>query len=418
MAHSSLRYGGGVNDLRTGFLKLCGRLQKKEVVIVNADPKKVSEILLASDTKGTFIEHLIATPAWRPILSTESVDGPVWEELSEKFKIIMARLRWRERLSPICERHTKDLQRKMEEFPDAQINAEEISLLSLRILFELLFETQISKEDEAIFYRASLEWRKEIAMKGQGNPIGKKAFWDRLLEIVQQSRFKDDLAFDSNPEFWLSAFAQPFLISPQINISDIMVATFHFLRLDPSALTQAQRWASEGDKAKLGAILLEAIRLKHPFPILEREVRAGSRIGGIALQAKTQFFVLLDQFQQDSAFKPERWLPGAPENPYHALPFGAGPRMCIGKPIAMEILTHVLKVFLTDYPLEKIQPQQGHLYSGRNNDKNAGFKETVYQLKTVLKGLWRSWRLGHQAEKVTQVPTCPWKKTMQFLGSR
>ncbi|KAE8743189.1 Cytochrome P450 CYP12 [Frankliniella occidentalis] len=55
-------------------------------------------------------------------------------------------------------------------------------------------------------------------------------------------------------------------------------------------------------------------------------------------------------FPRAKEFLPERWLPGAPDlkckNPFAYLPFGFGPRMCVGRRFAdLEIETIVAKVF-------------------------------------------------------------------------
>ena len=392
---TSLRYGGGAFDARTVLIRIFCFLQRKKAVILRSDPRRCGEILAASATKGTFIEHLFAIPAWHPIYSIESTDGPLWEQLSQDFKKLMGVIGWRERLTPLTRQHAGSL--------TGLVDAEAISRLVARILFELLFCKAISSDDETLFYQASLEWRKEIALKGKANVLVKSAFWNRLAELVADSPFKDGLdSYKADPACWLSLFAQPFLISPQINVSDIFVTVFHYLRANPASMEAAMGWAAQDDKARLGGVVLESIRLRHPFPILEREV------------ADTQFFIVLDRFEQDQRFDPERWLQAPSENPYYSIPFAAGPRMCVGKPIAMELLVELLKVFLLDFSPEQIQPQRGHLYSGRDNDLRRYKGEFRYQAGVFLRGLWRSLILGQRgartAPSTPPASGCPWKK--------
>ena len=64
--------------------------------------------------------------------------------------------------------------------------------------------------------------------------------------------------------------------------------------------------------------------------------------------------------------------------------------MCIGKPIAMELMVELLLVLLTDFEFERIEPNQGHLYSGRDNDGGESFRETLYQLRVMLRAVWES----------------------------
>ena len=384
---TSMRYGGGAIDARSALMRLFGILQRKKIVILDSNPKLCGEILAASDTKGTFLEHLFATPAWHPLYSIESMDGERWEQLARDFKKLMGQIGWRERLTPLTHKHAQTLV--------GVVDSEAIAKLVVRILFELLFETPMSAEDETLFYQASLEWRKEIAVKGEANSKIKQDFWSRLTHLVADSKFKDGLdSYKSDPSCWLSLFAQPFLISPQINISDIFVTVFHYLKADTKLLDQAKKWAAEGDKARLDGIILEAIRLKHPFPILERELKKDLTAHGEHYTSGTHIFILLDRFKQDQDFDPERWLQSAADNPYHSIPFAAGPRMCVGKPIAMELLVEILKILLLQFSIENVQPQLGHLFSGRDNDGKETKGESRHQAKIFSRALWKSFRMG------------------------
>ncbi len=403
----SLRYGGGALDARSALMKLFGLIQRKKVIILNSDPELCGEILSASDTKGSFLEQLIATPAWHPIYSIESMDGERWQNLANDFKKVLNRLQWRARLNPLIQKQMKVLKASVEESESKCIDAETLSRTVVRILYELLFEHSISKTDETLFYRAAEEWKKEIAVKGLADPGIKTEFWSQLQERVAASRFKEGLeTYEQDPAAWLSVFAQPFLISPQINIGDIFVSIFHFLRADPLLLKQACEWARLKDRPLLEGIVLEAIRLKHPFPILERELKADFESGDHRFFRGTQVFILLDQFKQDQKFQPERWLMPTAQNPYAALPFASGPRMCIGKPIALELLCELLASFLTDFSLEQLRPEFGHRFSGRNNDQSATLGETWYQIRVFARALGRSFRL-RSAPKPSQ---CPWSR--------
>ncbi|MBC7387266.1 MAG: cytochrome P450 [Cryobacterium sp.] len=407
-AEISLRYGRGAFDLRSALIRMLGVLQKKRVVILDDQPRLCSAVLAASDRKGSFIESLFATPAWKPIYSIESMDGEIWEQLSRDFRKLMSVIQWRENLPLIAKSHLEKMQDRTQSDPTFVIGAEEISRVVLRILYRLLFENEISPEDESLFYQASLTWRKEIALKGRADPKIKNAFWKRLEEIVASSSFHEGLeSYRSDPARWLSLFAQPFLISPQINIADIFVSIFSYLRRDPEEWERSKQAARESNRSYLDGIVLEAIRLKHPFPVLERELKKDLKFEGKSYQSGTQFFILMDQLKQDPEFKPSRWDLPASENPYHHLPFAAGPRMCVGKPIALELMFEILKTFLISIPDSQIEPGMGHLYSGRDNDGSEGAAELKYQAEVFSKAIWQSFRIGRRVRKVKSEGGCP-----------
>lgn len=58
-------------------------------------------------------------------------------------------------------------------------------------------------------------------------------------------------------------------------------------------------------------------------------------------------------FPDPDAFTPDRWLKISP-SPYAYLPFGAGPRMCIGAPMAMMILKTALPTILKRFKVSAI----------------------------------------------------------------
>jgi hypothetical protein len=53
-------------------------------------------------------------------------------------------------------------------------------------------------------------------------------------------------------------------------------------------------------------------------------------------------------------------------------------------------------------PLEQIQADHGHRYSGRNNDGKEGLGESLYQLRKFLGALWRSFQIGRSGYRAQQ----------------
>ena len=97
-----------------------------------------------------------------------------------------------------------------------------------------------------------------------------------------------------------------------------------------------------GSLPYLRAVLAESIRLRPPAWAMGRQAMAPHEIAGITLPAGSVVVVSPWVLHHDErwwpdahAFSPDRWLEPDPERPRHAyLPFGGGPRMCIGEGFA------------------------------------------------------------------------------------
>ena len=90
------------------------------------------------------------------------------------------------------------------------------------------------------------------------------------------------------------------------------------------------------------AVISESIRLRPPAWALGRTAVAGHRANGYMIDQGSIVVVspwLLHHdprwWPEPEAFRPERWLVDDPERPRYAfVPFGGGPRVCIGEPFA------------------------------------------------------------------------------------
>jgi cytochrome P450 len=129
------------------------------------------------------------------------------------------------------------------------------------------------------------------------------------------------------------------------------------------------------------AVVMEALRLYPPAYIIGRETTEDCEIGGFPVPAGTTVFTspwVLHRdpryFEAPEEFRPERWLDGLakrlPRGAY--LPFGAGPRVCIGQSFAMMEATLLLATIasrfrvvvdaereVTPFPSITLRPQGG-----------------------------------------------------------
>lgn len=121
----------------------------------------------------------------------------------------------------------------------------------------------------------------------------------------------------------------------------------------PLDTTDPARWA--GLLPWTEAVIKESLRLYPSAPVLARTSREWDMVNGLPVPAKTDVIVstwLLhrqrDIWSEPDAFRPERFFgDAAAEIPRDAyLPFGLGPRVCIGARFAMMEMVIVLACLL------------------------------------------------------------------------
>lgn len=102
-------------------------------------------------------------------------------------------------------------------------------------------------------------------------------------------------------------------------------------------------------------VLKESMRLYPPVPIMSRQAVADSALGGHAIRAGTSIVLPIyamhrhaRRWENADAFEPARFAPAreAALPRYQYLPFGAGPRICIGMAFAMLEATAILATLL------------------------------------------------------------------------
>ena len=152
-----IRYG----DAREYYLRaICAKYMTKCVYVNKIDMELITQVLTSTE-KGDFIERRIATPAWFPIISLESCDGEQWIRTKRNFMTFwnVVSLKNIDLIVTSCCKKT--------EFLDSV----QISKIAVFCFCNKIFNYNLSETELDILYKASLEWRKDIAMKGYGNML-------------------------------------------------------------------------------------------------------------------------------------------------------------------------------------------------------------------------------------------------------
>jgi cytochrome P450 len=119
--------------------------------------------------------------------------------------------------------------------------------------------------------------------------------------------------------------------------------------------------AEAQESTYLDCVVKESLRILPPVVFaLRRMARAGTILGHALTEGTNVYpgiYVTHHQaetFAEPERFLPERWLANS-VSPYAYLPFGAGPRMCLGTAFSLQLFKIVVPAFLSRFRLA-LQP--------------------------------------------------------------
>lgn len=140
------------------------------------------------------------------------------------------------------------------------------------------------------------------------------------------------------------------------------------------------------------AVVLESMRLFPPAYVIGRQALAPFELGGYRIAAGDQLLIAQwalhrnpQWFQDPASFVPERWLGDLEQTlPAHVyLPFGGGPRICIGQHFAMMEAVLCLATLAQRVSLQAVPGQSRELSPAVTLRPRHGLKVTVRRLGNV-----------------------------------
>jgi cytochrome P450 len=130
-------------------------------------------------------------------------------------------------------------------------------------------------------------------------------------------------------------------------LSGLLAAAWFLLGQAPEveAALHAELDSGAEERPLLRAILREALRLYPPLPLIARVASRATEVAGRPLPPGSIAFVApwlvhrhAGNWEAPDEFRPARFLPGAPTPaPFTYLPFGLGPRHCVGEAFTMRV---------------------------------------------------------------------------------
>ncbi|MFT5998284.1 MAG: cytochrome P450 [Neolewinella sp.] len=194
---------------------------------------------------------------------------------------------------------------------------------------------------------------------------------DDLLQMLLDSRYEDD--GQPMPDQQLVDEIIILFAAGHETSANALAWTIWLLLRHPEALAKVRAEITEVegegainfDNARqltyLTQVMEESMRLYPPAWITDRVALGPDKAGGFDIQQGTSigiFFYGLhrnpEYWEDPDAFRPERMTPEAKKarQPFCFLPFGGGPRLCIGNHFAMLEMQLILARLLQDYDFE------------------------------------------------------------------
>lgn len=174
------------------------------------------------------------------------------------------------------------------------------------------------------------------------------------------------------------------LLAGEDTTANTLAWTIYLLHRNPEAAGRAreealrvlggapfpERYEQIGALKFVEACANESMRLKPVAPLITVEAARDRVVGGIEVPAGTLVTCLMrpaavdeKHFPNAAAFDPDRWLndsmPAASSAKRVSMPFGAGPRLCPGRYLAITEMKMVLAMLLAGFDIESVGPLDG-----------------------------------------------------------
>ncbi|HKD35910.1 MAG TPA: cytochrome P450 [Pirellulales bacterium] len=190
-----------------------------------------------------------------------------------------------------------------------------------------------------------------------------------VLKILVQAFDEQHVPIDESE---LIGQATVMFIASYENVASVLTWTLFLLAQHPDVMSDlhAELAGTLGDGPPdpeqieklplLDAVIKESMRVLPPVPYLLRKPSVPTSLGGFELRKNDRVAVsayithhLSDLYPQPRRFIPDRWFSIKP-TPYEYLPFGAGPRACLGKLFAVAEIKIALAMILLRHRLSVV----------------------------------------------------------------
>ena len=186
---------------------------------------------------------------------------------------------------------------------------------------------------------------------------------DDVLSLLVQSGGEGDDALSDQA---LRDELMTLLIAGHETTATALAWAFERLTRHPSATERLRASLEAGEGDYLDAVIKETLRVRPVVMEVGRDITEPVELGGNLLPEGTRVMSSIALVQRSEAswpdakaFRPERFLDGQPV-PYSWIPFGGGPRRCIGASFATQEMAAVIPVVLRHFDLvpDRLEPER------------------------------------------------------------
>jgi cytochrome P450 family 135 len=160
---------------------------------------------------------------------------------------------------------------------------------------------------------------------------------DDICSLLALARFEDGELMDRRE---IRDQLMTLLVAGHETTATALAWTLDLLVHHPEALRRLRAEVDAGEDTYLRAVIAESLRLRPVVPLAGRRLASDLRVDGVDLPAGTDVTPAIwlthtrgDLYPEPYAFRPERFLNGAPQT-YAWIPFGGGIRRCLGAAFA------------------------------------------------------------------------------------
>lgn len=367
----------------------------EQSLTIVTDANLVEEILSDRDRFGKpdFNPRLREMLTGRGLLTSE---GDLWEaQRSELQPLFTGRL-----LQKYSDIVTDCVTELLADWPeDGEIDLmEELTVLTLRVISQALFNRHVSRDRAERIYEAMDAIGREFELTSLGalrppwlpdNPSdayhnATKTIETFALEMIDEHRQTEDPPADlitklleakRDPEIELHDQelrdeVMTFVVAGHETTALTLLYAFDWLSQFPDEKTAVRReatnaldgdvptWDTLTELKNTERVIRETLRLTPAVWNISRITNEQVRLGGYDIEADEPLFLPQWAHHRDPAvwetpseFRPERWTDKSRRTPSY-FPFGYGPRVCIGRQLALSEARFVLAQVLQQYEID------------------------------------------------------------------